>query len=79
MSTETCPPSTNAGDVIVHHAEPDVWVVASVRHSGDPFGRMQMLPKKSRDAALAAARLVLASGHRIYIHHHDAAEWECLS
>ena len=79
MSTETWRPSTMAGDVVLHHAEPDVWIVASVRHSGDPVGRMRMLPKRSRDDALAAARIVLAPGHRIYIHHHDAAEWECLS
>jgi hypothetical protein len=69
-------PSTDPGDVIVHHAAPKVWIAARVVQPGDLVGTMQPIPQMKRDAALTEARTLLAPGRQIYIHHHDDAEWE---
>lgn len=76
MGTESWRPSTDVGDVIIHHAAPKVWIPASVTASGDVVGKMDGGPRTTRDAALDAARSLLGPGRRIYIHHHDDAEWE---
>jgi hypothetical protein len=69
-------PSTETGDVIIHHAAPKVWVAASVTQTGDLVGKMTDIPKTSRDGALVVAREMLQPGRQIYIHHRDDAEWE---
>ena len=76
MSSEPWCPNTEIGDVIVHHAAPKVWVPASVTEHGDLAGAGTKVSKTSRDAAMAVARELLRPGGRIYIHHHDDAQWE---
>jgi hypothetical protein len=69
-------PSTEVGDVIIHHAAPKVWKAATVTQLGDLVGTMTGTPQRSRDAALAAARDLVSPGCRIYIHHQDDGAWE---
>jgi hypothetical protein len=69
-------PSTEIGDVIIHHAAPRVWLPATVFQSGDLAGKVAVAPKTTRDAALTVARELLQPGRCIYIHHRDDAEWE---
>ena len=76
MSSQQWSPSTEIGDVIVHHAAPRVWFAATVTQPGDLVGATTRVSKASRDAALAVARELLRPGRRIYIHHQDDAEWE---
>ena len=68
-------PRTDIGDVIVHHMAPKVWRVAAVTTPGDLRGRA-MTTYLSRAAAMAAAHALRLAGRRIYIRHHDDAQWE---
>jgi hypothetical protein len=69
-------PSTEIGDVIIHHAAPKVWIAASVTNAGDLVGHLTSIPRTTRDSALVAARELLQPDRQIYIHHHDDAVWE---
>ena len=67
-------PSTEVGDVLIHHAAPKVWIPATVVQSGDLVGETADSPKTTRDAALTVAHRLLQPGRCIYIHHRDDAE-----
>jgi hypothetical protein len=69
------PPITDVGDVVIHHLAPRVWVPSAITRNGDINGRATTAVR-SRLAALAAAQSLLLPGGRIYIRHHDDAEWE---
>jgi hypothetical protein len=69
-------PSTDIGDVIIHHAAPKVWVAAIVTQPDDLVGTTAGIPKTLRDHALTVARELVRAGGRIYIHHRDDATWE---
>jgi len=69
------PPITDVGDVVIHHLAPRVWVPCAITKNGDLGGR-STTAVSSRLAAVAAAQSLLLPGRRIYIRHHDDAEWE---
>ena len=68
-------PITDVGDVVIHQFAPKVWVPCAITTSGDVNGR-PTTTVMSRLAALAAAQSLLLPGRRVYIRHHDDAEWE---
>jgi hypothetical protein len=68
-------PITDVGDVVIHHVAPKHWVPCAITASGDVAGR-PTTAVMTRVAALAAAQSLLLPGRRVYIRHHDDAEWE---
>jgi hypothetical protein len=68
-------PITDIGDVVIHHLAPKLWVPCAITANGDVNGR-PTTAVAARRAALAAAQSLLLPGRRIYIRHHDDAEWE---
>jgi hypothetical protein len=68
-------PITDVGDVIIQHFAPKVWVPSAIIRPNDLIGS----PTKTittRAGAIEAARALLLPGRRMYIRHHDDAEWE---
>ena len=78
MTTQTWYPITDVGDVIVHHVAPKVWLPCAVTTQGDLNGR-PTTPCTSRARAMAVAQGLLVPGRKIYVRHHDDAEWEAVS
>jgi hypothetical protein len=77
MAVDSRAPVTIAGDVIVQHMAPKIWIPSSVTASNDLIGS----PTRTittRLEAIAAARELLRPGRRLYIHHHDDANWEAV-
>ncbi len=68
-------PDLRVGDVVIHHFRPKVWVVTVVTSHGEDSGPATTTDS-SRDDALTTARRLLKGGHRLYIRHHDDAQWE---
>jgi len=77
MGLEYQKPLTDIGDVVIHHLAPRVWVPCAITANGDVNGR-PTTAVTSRVAAIAAAQSLLLPGRRIYIRHHDDAEWEAV-
>ena len=78
MASEAWYPITDVGDVIIHHVAPKVWLPCAVRAQGDLEGSPTD-PYTSRAGAMAVAQELLVPGRRIYVCHHDDAEWEAVS
>jgi hypothetical protein len=78
MTSQSWHPLTDVGDVIIHHVAPKVWLPCAVRSQGDLDGNPTE-PYASRDRAMAVAQGLLLPGRRIYVRHHDDAEWEAVS
>jgi hypothetical protein len=75
MSDNDRRPTTEIGDVVIHHASPRTWIPAAIIRAGDLDGRRSRV-QSSRAAALEIARELLLPRGRIYIRHHDDAIWE---
>jgi hypothetical protein len=75
VATNPWHPITDIGDVVIQGLSPKMWVPCAITQPGDLNGR-PTTSVTSRAAALRAARALLLPGRRIYIRHHDDAEWE---
>ncbi len=71
----TWKPSIHVGDVIIHHFRPKSWAATAAMTPGDMDGTPTKVDT-SRTAAVETARTLVAPRGRIYIRHHDDAEWE---
>jgi hypothetical protein len=77
MAPDSWHPITDVGDVIIQHFGPKLWVPSPVVRPNDLRGSPTK-PTTTRLGAIEAARFVLLPGRRIYIHHHDDANWEAV-
>jgi len=77
MAPESRAPLTDIGDVIIQHFGPRLWVPSPVVRPNDLIGSPTK-PTATRPGAIEAARSVVLPGRRIYIHHHDDANWEAV-
>jgi hypothetical protein len=68
-------PITDIGDVVIQHLSPEMWVPCAITQPGDLKGR-PTTSVSSRAAAVRAAGALSLPGRRIYIRHHNEAEWE---
>jgi hypothetical protein len=77
MAADSRAPFTVAGDVIIQHMAPRIWIPSPVAASNDLIG-LRTKTIATRLGAIEAARALLLPGRRLYIHHHDDANWEAI-